>query len=133
MKFLLHITSEIIAQPLIAETVLETGALLNVDRADIKPSGGEIIIDVPRDRYDEVTAALIRRGAKIIPLDQPVIKDDEECINCGACISVCPTGVISFDEEWCVVMDASKCVLCGLCITMCPHGALKVVKEQNPR
>ena len=132
MKFLLYVTPEIIARPLIAETVLETGALLNVDRADIKPSGGEIIIDVPRDKYDEVTAALIKRGAKIIPLEQPVIKDDEECINCGACISVCPTGVISFDEEWCVVMDVSKCVQCGLCITMCPHGALKVVK-QNPR
>jgi len=132
MKFLLYVTPEIIARPLIAETVLETGALLNVDRADIKPSGGEIIIDVPQDKYDEVTAALIKRGAKIIPLEQPVIKDDEECINCGACISVCPTGVISFDEEWCVVMDVSKCVQCGLCITMCPHGALKVVK-QNPR
>ncbi|MCD4845186.1 MAG: 4Fe-4S binding protein [Methanosarcinales archaeon] len=132
MKFLLFVTPEIIARPLIAETVLETGALLNVDRADIKPSGGEIIIDVPRDKYDEVTAALIKRGAKIIPLEQPVIKDDEECINCGACISVCPTGVISFDEEWCVVMDVSKCIQCGLCITMCPHGALKVVK-QNPR
>ncbi len=132
MKFLLYVTPEIIARPLIAETVLETGTLLNVDRADIKPSGGEIIIDVPQDRYDEVTAALIKRGAKIIPLEQPVIKDDEECINCGACISVCPTGVISFDEEWCVVMDVSKCVQCGLCITMCPHGALKVVK-QDPR
>ena len=132
MKFLLYVTPEIIARPLIAETVLETGVLLNVDRADIKPSGGEIIIDVPQNRYDEVTAALIKRGAKIIPLEQPVIKDDEECINCGACISVCPTGVISFDEEWCVVMDVSKCVQCGLCITMCPHGALKVVK-QDPR
>ncbi len=133
MKFLLYVTPEIIARPLIAETVLETGALLNVDRADIKPSGGEIIIDVPLDRYDEVTAALIKRGAKIIPLEQPVIKDDDECINCGACISVCPTGVISFDEKWCVVMDVSKCVQCGLCITMCPHGALKVVTEQSPR
>jgi ferredoxin len=129
MKILLYATPEIIARPLIAETVLETGALLNVDRADIKPSGGEIVIDVPQDRYNEVTAALIKRGANIIPLEHPVIKDDEECINCGACISVCPTGVISFNEEWCVVMDVSKCVQCGMCVTMCPHGALKVVKE----
>jgi ferredoxin len=128
VKIILHATPEIITRPLIAETVLETGALLNVDRADITASGGEIVIDIPSDRYNEVTEAFKSRGARITALENPVVKDDERCINCGACISICPTGVISFNEDWCVVMDISKCVQCGTCVTMCPLGALKVVK-----
>jgi ferredoxin len=126
MKLTLYATPEITAKPLIAEVILETGALLNIDRADVKPKGGEVVIDVPQDRYDEVTKAFEKRGARIIRLEMPVIKDDDECINCGACISVCPTGVISFKDDWSIEMDVSKCVQCGTCVTMCPHGALRL-------
>ncbi|MCK4928717.1 MAG: 4Fe-4S binding protein [Methanosarcinales archaeon] len=126
MKFILHATTEITAQPLIAEVVLETGTLLNIDRADVKPSGGEVVIDVHKDVYNTVTAAFEKRGATITALEQPVIKDEDECVNCGACISVCPTGVISFKDDWTVQMDVDKCVQCGACVTMCPHAALRI-------
>jgi ferredoxin len=128
MKIILHATPDIIPRPLIAEVILKTGALLNIDRANVKPSGGEVVIDIPWDRYDEVTAAFERCGARITPLELPIIKDDEQCVNCGACISVCPTAVISFKDDWSIEMDVNKCVQCGTCVTMCPHGALKVFK-----
>ncbi|MBW6519000.1 MAG: 4Fe-4S dicluster domain-containing protein [ANME-2 cluster archaeon] len=128
MKFILHATPEITPKPLIAEVILETGTLLNIDRADVKSSGGEVIIDVHQDRYNIVTAAFKKRGATITPLEQPIIKDDDECVNCGACISVCPTGVISFNDDWTVQMEIAKCVQCGACVIMCPQGALKVSK-----
>lgn len=128
MKIVLHATPEIIPKPLIAEIILETGVPLNIDRADVKPSGGEVVLDVPQDRYGDVTAAFKKRSAKITELEQPVIKDEEECVNCGACISVCPTGVIYFKDDWSVVMDVSKCVQCGTCVTMCPQCALKLME-----
>ena len=128
MKFILHATMEITPKPLLAEVILETGTLLNIDRADVKPSGGEVVIDVHPDGYDTVTAAFKKRGATITPLEQPVIKDEDECVNCGACISVCPTGVISFKDDWTVQMEVDKCVQCGACVTMCPHAALKIDK-----
>lgn len=128
MKIVLHATPEIIQQPLIARIVLETGTLLNIDRADVKPKGGEVVIDVPQEKYSDVTRAFERHGARITLLEQPVLKDDDECVNCGACISVCPTGVISFKEDWSVNMDVSKCVQCGTCVIMCPQGALKLYK-----
>ena len=128
MKIILHATPDITPKPLIAEVILETRALLNIDRADVKPKGGEVVIDVPRDGCDRVVAAFEKRGATITCLKQPIIKDDDECVNCGACISVCPTGVISFRDDWSVQMDVDKCVQCGACVTMCPHAALKLVK-----
>ena len=128
MKIILHVTPDITPRPLIAEVILETGTLLNIDRADVKPKGGEVVIDVPQDECELVVAAFKKRGATITCLKQPIIKDDDECINCGACISVCPTGVISFRDDWSVQMDVDKCVQCGACVTMCPQAALKVGK-----
>ena len=128
MKITLHATPDITPRPLIAEVILETRALLNIDRADVKPKGGEVVIDVLEDECERVVAAFKKRGATITCLKQPIIKDDDECINCGACISVCPTGVISFMDDWSVQMDLDKCVQCGACVTMCPHGALTVGK-----
>lgn len=128
MKITLHATPDITPRPLIAEVILQTGALLNIDRADVKPKGGEVVLDVPCDLYDRVEAAFKERGATITCLTEPVIKNEEECVNCGACISVCPTGVISFREDWSVQMELDKCVQCGVCVTMCPHGALAVGK-----
>ena len=129
MKITLHATPDITPRPLIAEVILETGALLNIDRADVKPKGGEVVIDVPPNECERVVAAFEKRGATITALEQPVIKDDDECVNCGACISVCPTVVISFRDDWSVQMDLGKCVQCGACVTMCPHGALTVLKS----
>ena len=129
MKITLHATPDITSKPFVAEVVLETGALLNIDWASVKPEGGEVVIDVPQDECERVVAAFEKRGATITCLKLPIIKDDEECINCGACISVCPTCVISFRDDWSVQMNLDECVQCGACVTMCPHDALTVGKS----
>jgi ferredoxin len=57
-------------------------------------------------------------------LEHPVVRDENECVDCGACVSVCPREVFAFDGEWRLVMAVEKCVLCGKCIEACPHDAL---------
>ena len=53
----------------------------------------------------EVREAFERRGVKVVPLEIPVIRDENECVHCGACVSVCPTGTFRF-EDWKVVADS---------------------------
>ncbi len=51
-------------------------------------------------------------------------KISDECIDCGVCISECPTGCISeVDGKACI--DADSCVDCGTCASVCPVEAPK--------
>lgn len=123
---MLHVAPSIVRHPLIASVILETSALLNIERASIDAVSGEIVIEVAPEKCMEVKEAFERRGVKVVPLEIPVIRDENECVHCGACVSVCPTGTFRF-EDWKVVADSGKCIQCGACITGCPQRALKLV------
>lgn len=46
----------------------------------------------------------------------------DECINCGACESECPTECISAGDSK-YVIDEDACIDCGSCASVCPTGA----------
>ena len=46
------------------------------------------------------------------------------CIRCGACITACPQGALSFDDTR-VITDAESCIACGECLAVCPTQARK--------
>jgi NAD-dependent dihydropyrimidine dehydrogenase PreA subunit len=123
---MLHVAPGIVRYPLIASVILETSTLLNIERASIDAVSGEIVIEVEPEKCMQVKEAFERRGVKVVPLEIPVIRDENECIHCGACVSICPTGTFRFDN-WKVVADAGKCIQCGACVTGCPQRALKLV------
>jgi ferredoxin len=126
LKLMLHVAPGIVRQPLIASVILETSALLNIERASIDAVSGEIVIEVASDKCQEVKMAFERRGVYVVMLENPVVKDEEECVHCGACVSICPTKTFRF-ENWKVVADAGKCIQCGACVASCPHRALRLV------
>ena len=126
MKLMLHVAPGIVRHPLIASVILETSALVNIERASIDAVSGEIVLEVSPEKCEEVKDAFERRGVRVVPLEIPVIRDDNECIHCGACISICPTGTFKF-EDWQVMADSGKCIQCGACVTGCPQRALRLV------
>ena len=66
--------------------------------------------------------------------------DQEKCIKCGKCKSVCPYDAIAKKERPCqracgvgaivsdrygrAMIDPEKCVSCGMCMVSCPFGAI---------
>ncbi|VVB64930.1 Ferredoxin [uncultured archaeon] len=126
MKLMLHVAPGIVREPLIASVILETSTLVNIERASIDAVSGEIVLEVLPEKCREVKEAFERRGVEVVLLEMPVIRDESECVHCGACVSVCPTGTFRF-ENWLVVADSGKCIQCGACVTGCPQRALRLV------
>ncbi len=126
MKLMLHVAPGIVRKPIVSSVILETKSLINIERAKVDAVSGEIVIDVDPEKCSMVKAAFEEKGVRVVLLGNPIIKDENECIHCGACISICPTGTFHFEGSE-VVADAGKCVQCGTCVTACPQRALKLV------
>lgn len=59
-------------------------------------------------------------------LKPEVFLDKSNCVCCGVCVAVCPTGssVLSEDSS---TIDRVKCTGCGKCVEACPNGARSLV------
>ncbi len=124
MKLLVTFSRKRGREPVIAQVVLDTGVLINVERAQIDSHEGEALIEVPDESLQLVREHMEALGATTRQLDRTILYDRDECVDCGACISICPQDVFAFDADWQLVVDEGKCVLCGKCQLACPHGAL---------
>ncbi len=52
------------------------------------------------------------------------------CVNCGACVKVCPTGALTMVDNV-VKYDISKCCMCDTCIQTCPHMSSPKIRQMT--
>jgi len=124
MKLLVNFSRKKGRKPIIAQAVRDTGVLINVERAVIDSSEGEALIDVPDDQCKLVSDTMISLGATVHILEHGISVNESECVDCGACISICPREVFSLDRNFRLRLEEETCVLCGRCVEACPHRAL---------
>lgn len=124
MKLLLRYPLPLDEMPYTAEVILETGAKINIDRA----TRDELIVDVLGDNVEHVAELFREKGVEVRKLLKLITWDEERCIHCGACISVCPTRVFTFNPSWNINLEGEKCVRCEICVKACPLSALACVE-----
>lgn len=67
------------------------------------------------------------------PAIQPIKRQCMHCEN-PACVSVCPVGALTKQENGCVTYSADKCIGCRYCMVACPFGVPKYDWESpNPK
>jgi len=110
--------------PIIAQAVRDTGVLIAVERAVIDSSAGEALIEVPDDQCRLIRDKMASLGANVRILEHGIAFNESECVDCGACISICPRDVFSFDASFRLTVNDERCILCGKCVEACPHDAL---------
>ncbi len=50
----------------------------------------------------------------------------EDCVGCGACVTVCPHQILTLRQGKVACLDRDACMECGACAMNCPTGAVKV-------
>ncbi len=82
------------------------------------------LLDVPENKMKIITDAL-QRNEVVVNKKGRVIVDDDMCIDCGACISLCPTDALHFSVDKRLELSFEKCIGCLLCIDSCPRHAIE--------
>lgn len=66
-----------------------------------------------------------KEGDRVIS-EGVIVFDQEKCIECGHCVSVCPVGFLEIDDRGRVsTVPEKNCINCGQCIVHCPVGAIE--------
>ena len=129
-KVLLKYSAEKAKGPILASIIKETGTLLNILHAKLSAEGGEILlaIDAPDVEVNRLIELLEQKGIDAKELKRAIQLDEEKCFDCGACLSLCPTGALRLTDDYSIKLDEDKCIYCEICVPSCPVRALKVSK-----
>jgi ferredoxin len=107
----------------------------NILKADISPRHeGSLTLEITgrEENYRKGMSYLKENGVKITPASQKVFRDEDACMHCGLCTSLCRTKALSVDlESRKVVFDVEKCSACGMCTRVCPVRAMVVDMSDN--
>ena len=127
VRVLLKFSKDITSKPITSQVIMEQKVLMNILTARIDQQGGEMLIEIPSAHAEKVMEAFRKRGV-VVKSHKPVVVDKENCINCGACFSLCPVNAIKINEDFSVAFNDEKCLgsACQLCVDACPVRAIKV-------
>lgn len=126
MKAWLKFSPSIVNKAVISDLIKHHDVSFNILRADITPKGGKMLIEISGSEAEKGIQYMEKEGIKLDPIKKVVKKDEDKCVDCGECISLCPVKAITIDPEWNVDLDDQKCIGCGFCTTSCPTKAIKI-------
>lgn len=104
--------------------ILKYDITLNILKFSTESNGINLLIDIPEDKIKTITESL-RKSSIIVNKKGRVIIDDEKCIDCGACVSLCPTDALHIDVEERLEFSYENCIGCLLCLDSCPRFAIE--------
>ncbi len=108
----------------IINVILEQHISVNILKFSTGRSGINLLLDIPEDKINSITEAL-KKNDIIVNKKGRVIIDIDLCIDCGACVSLCPTDALHMDEKGLLEYSLERCLGCGLCIDACPRSAIE--------
>ena len=116
-------------KPIVYRLIKDFDLTFNILNASVSPGkNGRMIFELSgeEDQIKKGLDYLYGQGIEVRQYHDGIIREKDECVNCGACTAVCPSGALWMDPAtWELQFDLEKCLLCGHCVKACPTRAIK--------
>jgi L-aspartate semialdehyde sulfurtransferase ferredoxin len=129
-KIVLHFPKRLVDRPIVSRLVKDFDLDFKIVKASITPDQeGLLVMELTGERrdFDNGIRYLTDAGVQMQDLSQDVVRNEDRCTSCGACVTVCPAGAFEVDlrtRE--VTFDNGKCLACELCLKACPPRAMEL-------
>lgn len=108
----------------IINDILKHDISFNILKFSLISSGVTLLLDVPDDKIETITESL-KENNVIINKKGRIKVDFDKCIDCGACVSLCPIDALYMNGEDRLEYSEEKCISCLLCLDSCPRYAIE--------
>jgi L-aspartate semialdehyde sulfurtransferase ferredoxin len=129
-RVVLRFPEQLIDEPIISTTIRDYQLDFNILRAEITPANEGVMVIAfsgEEKQLDTAIKNLKKRGVKVEPIGHDVVRDEDRCTECGACVTICPTDALAIClETRHVGFDSDKCIACELCVPVCPSRAMSL-------
>ena len=129
-KVVIHFPKEKVDKPIICFLTSKYGVMFNILKAMITPEQeGLMVLELLGDAQacQQGLEYLRSLGLRIEPIAQDIMRNEERCTHCGACLAVCQVGALSVERPSMEVsFNPAKCVVCEQCLTACPLHAMQL-------
>ena len=129
-RIVLKFPHRLVDQPIVCKLVKDYNLEFTILKAYVTPrEEGLLVLELTGENkdFEKGMDYLKKTGVTIQPLSQDIIRNEARCTDCGACVTICPTGALVLDNLTRKVhFYDNKCIACELCIKACPVRAREV-------
>jgi len=129
-RIILRFKRNTIDKPIVYKLVKDYDLIFNILRANILPRAESMMvmeIEGTDENFNKGIEYLRGLNIDIEPIEQDINRDEEKCVHCGVCTSVCAPDALHIERKTMRVdFNYEKCVACELCVRVCPVKAMNV-------
>lgn len=114
-------------KPLTYHLVKDYDLVVNIIRAKIEEGEtGVLVVELqgPRANFEAGVEFVRSLGVDVQQLAKDITLSRERCVDCGACVGVCPPEALYLGDDARLVFEPEKCILCESCVRACPTRAI---------
>lgn len=129
-RLVLRFPDQITNQPIVCNLSKDHDLCFNILKAAIIPGEeGIMVLEVTghKQNIKNGLAYLEEMGVGIKPVEQEITRNEELCIQCGACTVFCPTDALTINRDTREVkFIPAECKGCEACVIVCPVKAMEI-------
>lgn len=129
-RIILRFKRSTINKPIVYRLIKDYDLVFNILRANVSPKAESMLvmeIEGTDENFAKGMEYLKTWDIDMVSIEQDINRDEERCVHCGLCTSVCAPEALDIDRETMQVrFDYEKCVACELCVKVCPVKAMRV-------